>query len=581
MKGIIWKYLYTIALIAPLLAVVVVNNQWAYGAIYYRYGWFYLTVFVILLFTVLDFLFRKGEVKLFRVSVLDIILFFFISYLAVNYYLSTSISETYLCLSILLYVYYICFRYAFAVKRLSARPVLFTLLGVGGIEAVWGILQIYRLLPSYHANFLITGSFLNPGPFGGFLAICVPLAVYAFLNEEKQRIKGLLVFLLLLFVAALPASMSRTAWIASFCGTLYVVVSHYGWLEKMKQMKNWQKIVWVILCFITFAIVIYFLFILKSNSVFGRFQVWFVSLQVLAEHFFTGVGLGNFSAAYGLKQIACFTTPGIFPLDEKLVDCPEYAFNEFIHIGVELGIGGILFLIAIFYMALRNSRYTHKGVTGSLIVLFIFSLFSYPLRLLPFLIVFAFLLSVQSEKAGITLGCPNLWVAKTTMLLLFCLSILLFGNRLAHYEALKVWNKAVYTNEFKQGYRYLRDQRLYLTNYIDALIVEKRYFEANCAIHQLQSYCCDLRPYILAGMNYQSLGDFKRAENCFLNGHYLVPERLLPCYFLARLYLQYEQKDQALQWAEHIVNKEVRIQSELAFNIQQEMEKLIKEHKSL
>lgn len=542
MKGLIWKYLYTIVLIAPLLVVVVVNNQWAYGAIYYRYGWFYLTVFVILLFTVLDFLFRKGGGKLFRVSVLDMILFLFISYLSVNYYLSTSISETYLCLSILLYVYYICFRYAFAVKRLSARPVLFTLLGVGGIEAVWGILQIYRLLPSYHANFLITGSFLNPGPFGGFLAICVPLAVYAFLNEEKQRIKGLLVFLLLLFVAALPASMSRTAWIASFCGTLYVVVSHYGWLEKMKQIKNWQKIVWVILCFITFAIVIYLLFILKSNSVFGRFQVWFVSLQVLAEHFFTGVGLGNFSAAYGLKQIACFTTPGIFPLDEKLADCPEYAFNEFIHIGVELGIGGVLFLIAIFYMALRNSRYTHKGVTGSLIVLFIFSLFSYPLRLLPFLIVFAFLLSVQSEKVGITLRCPN---------------------------------------EFKQGYRYLRDQRLYLTNYIDALIVEKRYFEANCAIHQLQSYCCDLRPYILAGMNYQSLGDFKRAENCFLNGHYLVPERLMPCYFLARLYLQYEQKDQALQWAEHIVNKEVRIQSELAFNIQQEMEKLIKEHKSL
>ena len=90
MKGIIWKYLYTIALIAPLLAVVVVNNQWAYGAIYYRYGWFYLTVFVILLFTVLDFLFRKGEVKLFRVSVLDIILFFFISY----YVLSFIIFET-------------------------------------------------------------------------------------------------------------------------------------------------------------------------------------------------------------------------------------------------------------------------------------------------------------------------------------------------------------------------------------------------------------------------------------------------------------------------------------------------------
>lgn len=216
MKGVIWKYICTIALVAPLLAVVVVNNRWAYGAIYYRYAWFYLTVFIALLFTVLDFLFRKDDGKRLRVSVLDIVLFFFVSYLSVNYYLSTSISETYLCLSVLLYIYYLCFRYAFVVKRVSVRPALFTLLGVGGMEAMWGMLQIYKLVPSYHANFLITGSFLNPGPFGGFLAVCVPLAVYAFLNEEKQRVKSLLVFLLLLFVAALPASMSRTAWIASF-----------------------------------------------------------------------------------------------------------------------------------------------------------------------------------------------------------------------------------------------------------------------------------------------------------------------------------------------------------------------------
>lgn len=581
MKDIIWKYVYTVALVAPLLAVVIVNNRWTYGAIYYRYGWFYLTIFVILLFTVLDFLFRKREAKLFRISILDIVLSLFISYLSINYYLSTSISETYLCLSILLYVYYLCFRYAFALKQLSVHPVLFTLLGVGGIEAIWGILQIYRLLPSYHADFLITGSFLNPGPYGGFLAMCIPLAVYAFLKEEKQWIKSLLVFLLLLFIAALPASMSRTAWIASLCGIFYVLVLHYSWYEKIKSMRKRQKVVGTILGFIFLAVVFYFLFILKRDSVFGRFQVWMVSLQLLAEHFFAGVGLGNFSGAYGLEQIACFTTPGIFPLNEKLADCPEYAFNEFIHIGVELGIWGILFLFSIFYWALRNSRNSYQGIAGALISLLVFSLFSYPLRLLPFLIVFVFLLSVQPGKEGITVNCRSRIIGKIVGILLLCLSIPLFVNRLAHYEALRVWNKAVYTTEFKQGYRYLRDQRLYLINYIDALIVEKRYFEANCAIHQLQSYYCDLRPYVLAGMNYQSMDDFKRAEKSFLNGHYLVPERILPCYFLVRLYLQYEKKDQALQWAEYIVNKEIRIESDLALNIQQEMEKLIKEHTSL
>lgn len=581
MKGIIWKYLYTIALVAPLLAVVLVNDSWAYGVIYYRYGWFYLTVFVVLLFTVLDFLFQKSHGKQLHISVLDIILSLFISGLSINYYVSTSISDTYLCLAVLLYIYYICLRYGFSVKGVSMQPVIYAFLGIGGIEAVWGILQIYKLLPSYHADFLITGSFLNPGPYGGFLALCVPLAVYAFLTENKQWCKSLLVVLILLFVAALPASMSRTAWIASLSGVLYVVAAHYGLDDKIRNIRKEQKIVWGIVAFIVCVVVVYFLFVLKINSVFGRFQVWFISFQILAEHFFTGVGLGNFSAAYGLGQIACFLNPGMFPLNEELADCPEYAFNEFVHIGVELGIFGVLFLVAIFYLAVRNSSSTHKGAAGSLIALLVFSLFSYPLRLLSFLIVFAFLLSVQSGKAGITLRGTNLWVAKAIMLFLFCLSVPLFGNRLAHFEALEVWNKAVYTHEFKQGYRYLRDQRLYLSNYADALIVEKRYFEANCAIQQLQSYYCDLRPYILAGMNYQLLDDMKRAEECFINAHYLVPNRILPCYFLVRLYLHYEEMEKALLWAEYIVNKEVRIKSDLALGIQQEMENLINEHKGL
>lgn len=581
MKGIIWKYLYTIALVSPLFAVVIVNDKWAYGAIYYRYGWFYLTVFVILLFTVLDFLFQKSEDKKSRISALDINLFLFISYLSINYYFSTSISETYLCLSILLYVLYICYRYAFSVKRLSVRPILFSLVGVGCIEALWGISQIYGFLPSYHADFLITGSFLNPGPWGGFLAICVPLTVYVFFTEKDQRLKKCCCFSFFLLIVSLPASMSRAAWIASFSGTLYVVSSHYRWNEKMIQIKSSQKLVWSVFCFIILAIIIYFLFILKSNSVLGRFQVWFISFQLLLEHFFTGVGLGNFSAAYGNKQIDSFTALDKFPLNERLADCPEYAFNEFIHFGVELGIGGILFLFIIFYCAVRSSGFINRGIIGSLIVFFVFSLFSYPLRLLSFLIVFTFLLSVQSEKGGVVLECKNLRIAKVTMLLFFCLSIFLFGNRLAHYKALKVWNKAVYTDEFKQGFRYLRDQRLYLINYIDALIVEKRYFEANCMIHQLQSYYCDLRPYILLGLNYQHLEDFKRAENSFLKAHYLVPNRFLPCYFLTHLYLQYGKKEQAVFWAEYILNKENHIKSDLTFDIQQEMKELIKEYKSL
>ena len=56
----------------------------------------------------------------------------------------------------------------------------------GTVEAVWGLLQIYGFEPSNHSLYALTGSFYNPGPYSGFLAMCMPLALYEWLKRKED-----------------------------------------------------------------------------------------------------------------------------------------------------------------------------------------------------------------------------------------------------------------------------------------------------------------------------------------------------------------------------------------------------------
>ena len=96
----------------------------------------------------------------------------------------------------------------------------------GTVEAVWGLLQIYGFEPSNHSLYALTGSFYNPGPYSGFLAMCVPLALYEWL-KGKRIWKHLALAALVLMLVVLPSGMSRSAWLAALVASGYVWVMHY------------------------------------------------------------------------------------------------------------------------------------------------------------------------------------------------------------------------------------------------------------------------------------------------------------------------------------------------------------------
>ena len=54
---------------------------------------------------------------------------------------------------------------------------LFVLMLTGLVEAVWGMQQLHGYAYSNHSLFRLTGSFFNPGPYCGYLAVVLPVCL--------------------------------------------------------------------------------------------------------------------------------------------------------------------------------------------------------------------------------------------------------------------------------------------------------------------------------------------------------------------------------------------------------------------
>ena len=97
---------------------------------------------------------------------------------------------------------------------------LFVLMLTGLVEAVWGMQQLHGYAYSNHSLFRLTGSFFNPGPYCGYLAVVLPVCLWTALRFQKgMHYFGWVCAGAILIV--LPAGMSRSAWMAAvvgFCG---------------------------------------------------------------------------------------------------------------------------------------------------------------------------------------------------------------------------------------------------------------------------------------------------------------------------------------------------------------------------
>ena len=162
---------------------------------------------------------------------------------------------------------------------------LFVLILTGLAEAVWGMQQLHGYAYSNHSLFRLTGSFFNPGPYSGYLAVVLPVCLWTALKFQK----GMHCFAWICVGAVLivlPAGMSRSAWMAAVvaCGWVYWA-ERIGW-EKAKAVyiryKN-AAVPFIAIAAILAGCAVAGVYGMKRDSADGRLLMWKVTGKAIGR----------------------------------------------------------------------------------------------------------------------------------------------------------------------------------------------------------------------------------------------------------------------------------------------------------
>ena len=556
-KQVVKSTLYVLliaSLIAVLLSPFAIHDGIEHGIVMGKIYWFQLSLLVL---AVVFFLFSLLKpCSIYTPKRADYWLFLFALTTLITYKWGLNPEPDKLIFGISLLIAWCLFRFLLvATKELPAIiSVLFILVAVA--QAVLGMMQLHGWALPNHAMFRLTGSFYNPGPFSGYLAMSLPMLLYYFLRSKSQWQSYVTALGILLILVVLPAGMSRTAWIASAvgCGWVYWAVC-VGWRRTKRLFINNKKkaLTLSIVAMLLLGAGAVGLYHLKSDSANGRLLLWKITAKAACHKPLVGVGVGGFSAAYAAEQAAYFSTAEATDAERHVAGAPEYAFNEYLQIAVEQGFVGLFyfisFLIVCLYAAIQNKR---QGIAGALIALMVFSFASYPLQLPSFWIALILLSAIavtptDEDDWVFVVIKSNVYSTQAVHLFFVCIAITaLICSQTKRYKAYASWrNLTIYhaygadssvLAQYKTLAPILSHQSKFLFQWGQRLAEDKQYAAANVQLTRAMQLSADPMIHYVVAKNQQQLGAYTEAEETLLHAIDILPERIYPWYLLCKLY---------------------------------------------
>lgn len=367
-------------------------------------------------------------------------------------------------------------------------------------ESSLGLLQVLGLRVSGHVGFVMTGSFSNPGPYGGLIAILLAiLGAYVIQNRNVQKWYDKTLVILssiscALCVIVLPASMSRAAWLA-----LGIAVLVLGFKEL--RLADWIRKHRALATIISIIVVIAMagLFIMKKDSAIGRLHIWHMELRAIAEKPLSGHGKGTVLGVYGDTQAKYFAENERPEIITKVAGCPEYAFNEYLKIGVEYGIPAMLGVIAVLILLTVILLKFRSPFAYGLIAFCVFAFFSYPL-----------------EAVRIKPDVEKKW------------------ESIRYLSTMELYEDSV--EELAPLYDDLKDNYRYLYDYGYALHKCERYQESTKILKEGAVISSDPMFYNIIGRNYEAMKEYDKARDAYIHAHNMVPCRIYPLVLLMEMY---------------------------------------------
>ncbi|MDR1115489.1 MAG: O-antigen ligase family protein [Tannerella sp.] len=485
----------------------------------------------------------------------------------------------------------------------QAKSILFVFIGLGYVQLIFCALQLSGWVSSFSPIFPISGTFDNTSELCIFLTCILPIAVHAGLKASDTTPVGKLVraaclIYVLCWLALVLAMTSRTALLSGFIGIGVFAGLQTGFLGHLKR-KTHTIVIPVVLSLMIGG----FVFLLaqyKNDSASGRLLIWKVAWSGIKDAPVQGQGFNAFQARYGHYQAAYFQQHAGNEKEIMIADNMTVAMNDYVETAFNLGFIGLLLLVA-FWLSLfgkiagqarsEASNGTKVVAVTVLVIFLVGSGFYFLEKMLPVKVIALFFAAqLGSSCKSIVNVCirPILMKSIAAMLMIFsCFTGYATGNKTKHYAD---WNQANmlaqfgYLEEAKAKYElvypHLRHNGLFL--FFDArnLYENKAYLQCLEYMEAAKPQRTGDRFLVLLGDAFHHTGDDKNAIIQYEYASYMVPNRFRPLYKLFKLYEETDNTHYALEIAQRIVNKRIKVDSYEVRGIKRECNDFIhlKEH---
>ena len=514
-------------------------------------------------------LFIRRKRFIYDINIMDTVFTLYFLYILIRIYTVPNINVEHVYFVSSLFMFYIALR----VQRKSNFKYYILLLSVAGLfQLIYSISRQAEYYTFAEKIIRVHGVFLNTSIWGGFVAILFLISIsYLLLPQQNRYIRILNLILAFIWAAILLASNARGAWLAAIGGLIYLLLRYFDTSNKKIRFFIPRGIV-------LGGFLMFLLYRYKTASADGRLVIWNISWEMIKENPLFGFGINGFKKHYMHYQsihLQEFTNTFHTYLSDENV----YAFNELIKIWVEQGAFGLLFTILCIYVVVKavkidkcsKRRFSESDLSIAILIsFFIFGMFSYPSDVFQMSVLFILFLAHTASNLSPsfkTVVCMNKIFVFCSI---FCVSgiiTILFPHLINYKRASAQWRAIIYKpatieniHKIESLLPILKHSDPYLYEYgmkLNELKNEKAIKILEKSNNLYSSY------YTLMELStaYENAQDFIRQESSLIKASQMIPHKFTPHYRLLLLYEKTGRQSEALEKAQYILHKRIKIRT--------------------
>ena len=461
-----------------------------------------------------------------------------------------------------------------------------------GTESTLGLFHIIKKL--FFADNIsgYIGSFLNPGPYGGFLAVGISILL-PYVVEQKTIstfFKSFLFVELFITILVLSFTNSRAAVLSLFISLTFFFVRDDRVVLFLK--KHFFIIIFFVVFICTWG------YYAKRPSADGRLFMDKICIHAIVDNKGKGPGLGKYVLLYENAQENFFRKnisieKGVLDIKntkekDRFRACdPMVSFNSFLLIGVEMGIiPMVLFFLIISTTIILLNRKCSPFYYG-LLAFSVFGLFSYPLQLWQFQLLGTVMIADASSLNSLTV-CS---IKKKYVIYLLVIPVLLMYHNIEKalhtaYEY-RDWKRnsilfeleeyQLYSELCSEKYDILRYVPNFMLEYGLSLSKEGNINKSDSIFIECQSYYTSPLLLSMLGDNCTKKGDFYSAEKYYIDSFVMLPDRITPLYKLSKLYELMGDTIASINMINCAKDFRCKVESELTEKVRESLRNLEKE----